>query len=147
MTAKARYRKEQSRHARELRKKARDPDRRAPSDRAIYFGMALVGFFFVMLAGLFTENWLVPAVLYIVFIAWMINSSALYIYRGKQIPHWQQSLAKIPLRPVGFGTRGGKPLEAAHHQPAAQKAVLTSFFVSLFVIAVLVAVMVQSWNH
>ena len=127
-----------NRHERELRRKARPQKSKVASDRTIYSGILLIGFFFVALASLFFEgHWREPLVLYIAVIAYLLVTATLSIYRGKHIPNWQQALARIPLRFVGFGTKEGRPLEAAHDQPATRKAFIVALLVSIVVVVAL----------
>jgi hypothetical protein len=127
-----RMNKDQSRHTRELRhrQQQRQAAPRVTSDRAIYGGVILIGFFGTVLSSLFAEvHWSKIAVLYVALIAYILNAATLAIFRGRHIPNWQQALARVPLRVVGYGTKHGKPLEAAHGQTA----VLNAFFVSLLI--------------
>jgi hypothetical protein len=106
------------------------------TDRAVYLGIGIVGFFIVMLVFLFTdgEYWRPVALGYLIAVAYLINYYVFQVYRGKHIEHWQQSLARVPLRPVGYGTKGGKPLEAAHHHQETKKALLVSIAVSAAIV-------------
>ena len=102
-------------------------------------GVVVVGFFAVTLASLFMgmEYWPVLTLAYLAMIAYIITYDVWQVYRGKHLANWHQAMAKIPLRFVGYGTKEGKPLEAAHDHPEVFKA-LTIFAVStLVVIAVL----------
>ena len=129
-----RMKKNNPRHARELRNKARQVGPRYASDRTIYLITGLVGLFGTGIAWLLTDNWRVPLWLYVTGVAYVINSATLAIYRGKHIINWQQAMAKIPLRLVGYGTKEGKPLEAAHDQPNTRNALLTCLIVSLLIV-------------
>jgi Flp pilus assembly protein TadB len=107
------------------------------SDRAVYFLMLCVGLFIVILTWLFTqgEYWWAVALGYAVAVAYLINFYTFQAYRGRHLGQWQQSLARVPLRFVGYGTKAGKPLEAAHDHPETRTALLTSIIVSLIVVA------------
>jgi hypothetical protein len=109
---------------------------RAPSDGTIYAGFALIGFFVVLLAfPLFEGNWRVPLVAYVALVAILVNLYAWRAYRSRHLARWQKSLARLPLRAAGYGTRSGKPLEAAHGQPEARRAIAISIAVSIVVVA------------
>lgn len=106
------------------------------SDRAVYLGMLIVGFFFVMLGWLFApEYWGLFALGYLALMAYLINFSVLDVYRGKHLANWRQSLARIPLRTVGYGTKEGRPLDAAHDHPETFRALTWSLIISLIVLA------------
>lgn len=111
--------------------------RRKTTDRAIYFGVLIVGFFAVMLASLFVgvEYWPVLSVIYLALIAYIIAFDTWQVYRGKHLANWHQAMAKLPLRFVGYGTREGKPLEAAHDHPEVLKALGVFLAVSVVILA------------
>jgi hypothetical protein len=71
---------------------------------------------------------------YIFAVAYLINLYAFQVYRGKRLENWQQSLARIPLRFVGYGAKGGKPLEAAHHHQETKNALLMSIVISAAIV-------------
>ena len=50
------------------------------------------------------------------------------------MPHWRQALARLPLRVVGYGRRGGKPLEAARGHVEAKTMLLVSIATSVVII-------------
>jgi len=130
--------KNQPRHQRELRHKSREKPVKVTSDRVIYGGLILIGLFATVLATLLTEHWREPLLFYLAIIAYLMCAATWAIYRGRHLPNWQQALARIPLRTVGYGTKNGKPLEAAHDQPAVKKAWLASLMISLGILAGLV---------
>jgi len=124
------------------RKKGAHADvRRTTSDRAIYIGLLIIGGFIVFLGLLLSAGdgslagWF--AFGYLLLIAWVANTAAFAAYRGRALSPWRQALARLPLRCAGFGTRGGKPLSAAHDAPAARKMVIVSVVVSIVVLLVL----------
>lgn len=110
---------------------------RKTSERAIYMGAVIVGFFAVMLASLFMglEYWPVLSVAYLALIAYIIAFGAWQVYRGKHLAHWHQAMAKLPLRFVGYGTKEGRPLDAAHDHPEVFKALSIFVIVSLIILA------------
>ncbi len=114
------------------------------SDTVIYSGIVLVGAFFVLLGWLFSpEYWRWFALGYIALMAYYMNISVMHIYRGKHIVGWKQALARLPLRTAGYGTRDGKPLEAAHGHPEVLRAMGLSLAVSVVVLAALAFVMLR----
>lgn len=134
-----RMKKKQARHERKLSSKARPHQPKVTSDRAIYGGVILIGFFFTILGWMLMDaHWREPLIIYIAAMAYIIVLATFAVYRGKHIPNWQQALARIPLRFVGYGTKDGKPLEAAHGQANTRNALLMSMIVSLAVVGGLV---------
>jgi hypothetical protein len=120
------------------------PAPRPMSDRGVYLGLTIVGLFAVLLASLFfgVEYWGVVALGYIAAVAYLINFYTFQVYRGKHLDNWQQSLARIPLSFVGYGTKGGKPLEAAHDHDETKKALGLSVVVSLALLVILSFLMI-----
>lgn len=104
------------------------------ADRTIYIGLLVIGGFAVLLAFLLTENWRAPTLAYVAFLAALINLFAIMAYRGKSMANWQQALARLPLRFVGYGSREGKPLDAAHGHAPVRRAILVSLLVSVVVL-------------
>jgi hypothetical protein len=134
--------KKHARHERKVHSKTRHKPPQVTSDRAIYAGVILIGFFFTAIVWLLMDaHWREPVILYVAGVAYFIVLAAFAIYRGKHIPNWQQAMAKIPLRFVGYGTKNGKPLEAAHGQDNTRNAVLVSMIVALVVVGGLVAIL------
>ena len=109
------------------------------TDRAIYLGFAIVGLFIVVLSWLFTDGryWNVVALGYVAAVAYLIHFYTFQAYRGRHLDNWQQALARVPLRFVGYGTKGGRPLEAAHDHAETKKALGLSVAVSLALLVVL----------
>jgi len=69
---------------------------------------------------------------YVIAVALLVNLYTWRVCAGKSLAGWQRSLARLPLRFVGYGTRGGKPLEAAHGSDRA----MVMLFVSIAASAV-----------
>ena len=113
-------------------------------DRTVYFMAMLIGGFGVIIACLITnERYLLHwAFGYIALLLYTINLEGWMVYRGKSRSDWRRVLAKLPLMPVGYGTKGGKPLEAAHGQPAVRKALIIFGLISLVVTAAMVYLLV-----
>jgi hypothetical protein len=59
------------------------------------------------------------------------------VYFGGRLLPWQQSLARLSLRWAGFGTKGGRPLAAAHGSRPAKIMLLLTMVTSVVVIAFL----------
>ncbi len=115
----------------------RDPDRPRTPDGAIYIGLLMIGSFAVLLGFLFTEgkHWREVGLGYLIAIAYLVNLYTFRAYRGTTLAGWQAALARLPLRCVGYGTRGGRPLEAAKGQENARTMLLVSIATSVVVIA------------
>ena len=125
-------------HARaSARRSARASGRRPPPpDGAVYIGLAMIGGFGIVLWYLVSkETWRHGLLGYFIAIAFLIN---LYTWRacsGASLLSWQQSLARLPLRFGGFGTKGGRPLEAAKGSDRAKVILLASVLTSVVIIA------------
>lgn len=109
------------------------------SDRVVYMGLFLIGFFTIALFWMFTSDSPVPywkslALGYVTAIAFLMNLYAFQIYRGRHLENWKQALARVPLRFAGYGTKDGKPLEAAHDHPETRTALLMSILISAVIL-------------
>ena len=128
-----------SRAAQHKRKKSQPKikERRA-SDRSIYFGLTLIGIFVVLLAIPLTggQLWQELLVGYLLAIAWLVNLYTFRAWRGQALGTFQAALARLPLRCVGYGTKGGKPVEAAAKQDNAKLMLMVSIAASIVIIAV-----------
>ena len=137
-----RTKKKQARHERKVHSKARTKPLQVTSDRAIYIGAIVIGFFFTVIAGLLLDShWREPLIIYVAGVSYLTVLATFAIYRGKHIPNWQQAMAKIPLRFVGYGKKGGKPLETAHGQANTRNALLMCMVVSLIFVGLLVVML------
>jgi hypothetical protein len=116
--------------------------RKPMSDPAIYTGTVIIGLFIVLLGAVFTDVRYWPWFMlgYVALVAYLINIFAWQTYRGQRLVNWQQSLARIPLRFVGYGTKEGKPLEAAHDHPETLKAVQVSVAIGIIILAMLAVI-------
>lgn len=105
-------------------------------DSAVYWSLVIVGVFVVIIAALMTDglHWREIALGYVAAILYLVNFYALQVYRGKHVQAWKQSLARVPLRIVDYGTKSGKPLEAAHGQPRVKTAIVASLGLSLLIL-------------
>lgn len=122
-----------------------DP-RRGATDRAIYISLIIIGLAVVAMGFLITTGayWAEIGIGYIAIVAAVMNLSAWRAYRGRRVPLVQSALARIPLRPVGFGAKGGRPLAAAEGDARASSAIVISLILSIAVVAVLVALRVMT---
>lgn len=111
------------------------------SDGAVYFVLALIGGAIVAVAFLLEEGrgQLVGpvAVGYCAVMGWFAHNSAWAAYRGRRMANWRQALARLILRCAGFGTKSGKPLEAAHNVPAAKKTIIGSGIATIVILGAL----------
>jgi hypothetical protein len=92
------------------------------NDRAVYITIMMVGLFILGIAFLATDDWPWWIVGMLAAVLAMINYFGWKTVFGHKLAAWQRSLAKVPLRFVGFGTRSGKPLDAAKGEDAAKMA-------------------------
>lgn len=125
-----------SNHKRKTSKASRAINQVAP-DRTVYAGFIMIGVFIVLLSVPLTQGafWRHTALLYLGLIAIFINRAAWRAYAGRRQLAWQASLARIPLRCVGYGVKGGKPIEAAHDKPEVRWIVLISIVFSIVILA------------
>ncbi len=105
-------------------------------DSSIYLGLLIIGAFVVLLVSLLTggEHWGTIALGFAAAIAYLTNFYAIRAYLGKPLLNWQQALARLPLRCAGYGTKHGKPLEAAHKSERAKMMILMSIAASIGII-------------
>ncbi len=79
---------------------------------------------------------------YLMILALLVNGSAFRAYQGRPLTSWRAALARIPLRPAGFGGRNGRPIEAAHEADGARIAIMVSIAVSAVILAVMAFLLV-----
>jgi hypothetical protein len=135
-------------HARR-RKHARRPEQaRRASDSTIYAGLILIGVFVVALAVPLTQgdHWQEVAVGYVIAMAWLVNLYGFRAWRGVHLANWQAALARIPLRFIGYGRKGGKPIEAAAGHDDAGKAIIVSVIVSVLIIVTVALALIPAWR-
>ena len=113
-------------------------------DRTVWFLAALIGGFGVVIACLITsERYMLHLAFgYIALLLYTINLEGWMVYLAKPRSDWRRVLAKLPLMPVGYGTKGDKPLEAAHGQPAVRKALIIFGLISVALVAAMVYLLV-----
>ena len=83
------------------------------------------------------DDWQYGLVGYLIVVAVLVNLNAWKACQGRHLSSWQQSLARLPLRCAGYGTKGGKPIEAAKGHQGAKTMVLISMAFSVAVILLL----------
>ncbi len=119
--------------------RAARPTSRRARDGTIYLGLVIIGAAVVVLGFLLDGGWHTLtgslAVGYLTLMAWLTNHSAYRAYRGQPMANWKQALARLPMRCVGFGAKGGKPLEAAHGAASARHMIVISAVFSVLVLA------------
>ena len=110
------------------------PARQQDNDVAVYIGLLMIGLFSVALFGTLYQTWQVFAVGYIIAILFLINLYGWRVYLGRDLAGWQRSLARLPMRFAGFGTKHGHALSAAKGQPQARTALLVCLVISLVIV-------------
>jgi hypothetical protein len=112
----------------------RPPDDRR-GDAGVYVGLLMVGAMAVGLWYLLSPTtWTHGLIGYMLALAVLVNLYTWQVFRGRHLANWQKALARLPLRFAGFGTRGGKPLEAAHGQESARTMLLVSIAASVVIV-------------
>lgn len=116
--------------------KSTHPKAQTGSDAAVYVGLLMIGAFVGLLAWMaFRVPWGQLIVAYVIAVAIFVNLFAWQVYLGKSLANWQQSLARIPLRIPGYGTKTGKPLAEAKGQADARTVLMLFFAGSVLLIA------------
>jgi hypothetical protein len=111
-------------------------------DGAVYFLFVFLGVCIGVFAWLMGGEHAIPWIVgYVIAVLWLLNMAVVRAYRGGDMAPWQKSLARLPLRPAGFGARGGKPIEAAHGEPVVRSAMIATACASLAIAAAGLAVM------
>ena len=103
-------------------------------DGGVYIGIMMIGAFGIWLFAIASDSadaWKQGLLGYIIAVGFLVNHSAWQVCGGKAIVGWKQSLARLPLRCVGYGTRGGKPLAAAHGSDRAKMMLFVSIATTL----------------
>ncbi len=125
-------------HHQKARKGSRRPRRVGPPDGAVYIGLFMIGVFAIGLWWIIApDSWKEALIGYVLAMAILVNLYTWRVCTGKRVAPWQQSLARLPLRWVGYGTRGGKPLDAAHGSDRARMMLFVSIATSAVGIALL----------
>jgi len=109
-------------------------------DGGVYIGILMIGAFGIGLFWIASgggDAWKPGLLGYIIAVGFLVNYSAWQVCAGKTIVGWRQSLARLPLRCVGYGTRGGKPLTAAHGSDRAKMMLFVSIATTFVVVLAL----------
>ena len=113
-------------------------------DGAVYIGIVMIGVFALALWYLVSRETVRHGVVgYVIAITALVN---LYTFRactGRPLLAWQRSLAKLPLRFAGYGTRSGKPIEAANGSTRARMMLLMSVAGSAILIVGVTLLLIQ----
>ena len=114
------------------------PARRTVSDGGVYIAFVLGGAFAMLLWSIADpDSWRSGLIGYVIALAFLVNLYGWRAYLGRHLSRWQQSLARLPLRCVGYGTEGGRPIEAAHGAPSVQMILYVSLAASAMTILLL----------
>ena len=121
------------------------PGGAALPDGAVWIGIAMIGVFAVALWYLVSrDTWRHGVVGYVIAVAVLLNLYTWRACQGRPLVRWQQSLARLPLRFAGYGTPGGKPLEAAKGSGRARMMLFLSVATSMVVIALVTWLLIPS---
>lgn len=125
-------------HARKGSSRAQAARRPATPDGAVYIVVTMIGVFGIWLWAILVpeaDSWKHGLLGYVIAILALINLYSWRVYLGRHVLGWQQSLARLVLRWAGYGTRSGRPLEAAHGSQRARMMLLVGLSASALVIA------------
>ncbi len=118
------------------------PARQGAPDGAIYLGILMIGAFGVFLWHIMGGEWQHALVGFTIAVAVLVNLYTWRVCRGQSVLPWQAALARLPLRCAGYGTKGGKPIEAAHGSDRAKIMLYLSIATSAVVIVVLTVLLI-----
>jgi hypothetical protein len=108
------------------------------NERGIYAAILMVGIFGLGLWYLASDTTFPHAVIgFLLAVFGLVNWSALQAVRGQELAGWQKALARLPLQFAGYGTTGGKPVEAARGQENAKMVLMVSASLCLVVLIAL----------
>lgn len=108
------------------------------NDRGVYATILMVGAFGLFLWFLISADTFPHAVVgYVLCVLGMTTFFTWKACRGIELSMWQRALAKVPLRFVGYGTKGGKPVTAAHSQQDAMMAFYLTLALSVVIVLAL----------
>ena len=113
-------------------------DSRTLSDGGVYVAFILLGVFAVGFA-LFVEigiGWRGMLLGYLLAMSVLINFYTWCATAGKSLDPWQRSLARVPLRWVGY-SRGKRRLSEADHDPRAKSMLFISIAISVMILLAL----------
>ena len=104
----------------------------------MYIAFVLGGAFAMLLWWIADQDsWKSGLIGYVIALAFLVNLHGWRAYLGRHLSGWQQALARLPLRCVGYGTKGGRPIEAAHGAPSVQMILFVSLAASAVIILLL----------
>ncbi|MEE8155407.1 MAG: hypothetical protein V3T53_10695 [Phycisphaerales bacterium] len=107
-------------------------------DGGVYIAFAIGGAFAMLLWWIASpDTWRSGLIGYIIALAFLVNLNGWRAYRGRHLSGWQLALARLPLRCVGYGTKGGRPIEAAHGASSVQMILFVSLATSAVTILLL----------
>ncbi len=119
------------------------PRGQSPPDGAVYIGLVMIGVFAMVLWYLvFEETWTHGLIGYVIAVAVLVNLYTWRVTQGRRLANWQQSLARLPLRWVGYGIPGGRPLEAAKASARARAMLAVSVATSVVMIVLLTLLLI-----
>ncbi len=115
------------------------------ADGGVYIGVIMIGAFGIWLFTIVSDSaWTHGLLGYVIAVAFLVNLYTWRVCAGKPLAGWQRSLARLPLRFVGYGTRGGKPLEAAHGADRARAMLFVSIAASAVAIVGLTLLLIAT---
>ncbi len=113
----------------------RAPERSGVPDGAVYIGLVMIGLFGILVWYTMSDSWTHGLFGYVLIVLGLVNFAGWRVYFGSPLPPWQQTLARIPLGPAGYGTKGGRPFAAAHGHGRVLGALLLTLAVSAGAVA------------
>lgn len=128
--------------------------RKSPATRGADFTPAyivavMIGGGLWLLTWLFDQGGAAPravALGYVALLTLLAHVEAFRAYRGARLATWQKAFAALPLRMMGFGTRGGRPVDAAHGDARVPRILIATGLVSLAVLAVVAWWLLPEWR-
>ena len=112
--------------------------RRTVPDGGVYIAFVLGGAFAMLLWWIADpDTWRSGLIGYIIARALLVNVNGGGGDRGGVLSGGHLALARLPLRCVGDGAKGGRPIETAHGAPNARMILFVSFAVSAAIILLL----------
>ncbi len=109
-------------------------------DGAVYIGLIMIAAFAIWLWTIVApgpDSWKHALLVCTVILLTLVNLYTWRVYFGARLAPWKQSLARLTLRWAGYGTRKGRPLEAAHGSRPAKIMLILTMATSVVVIVAL----------
>ena len=120
---------------------ARAPEGRTGApDGAVYIGLIMIAAFAIWMWTIVApgpDSWKHALLVCTVILLALVNLYTWRVYFGARLAPWKQSLARLTLRWAGYGTRKGRPLEAAHGSRSAKIVLILTMATSVVVIVAL----------